>query len=172
MRRWYSYGRYTTTHYLLTDNLGRFVYNTLLHLVLQWTLYLISPQPFTNDSSSPPTYYLTSLPIYLTLLSPKYHSYVHAPIPYPLCFFVCFFTYPVTSRFVLVTNMILTVLLRIFFGFSTCSPTSTALHRLAYNTPTWTCVCDLSLPPSSSHPHPDLDSMVYVLYMVISLELL
>ena len=49
------------------------------------------PNLFTNDSSSPPTYYLSSLPIYLTLLSPKYHSYVHAPIPIPCVFLFVFY---------------------------------------------------------------------------------
>ena len=117
MRRWYSYGRYTTTHYLLTDNLGRFVYNTLLHLVLQWTLYLISPQPF-YERLFLSSYVLSILPTHLPhVVIPQIPQLRTRSYPLSPVFFVCFFTYPVTSRFVLVTNMILTVLLRFFFWF-------------------------------------------------------
>ena len=91
MRRWYSYGRYTTTHYLLTDNLGRFVYNTLLHLVLQWTLI-----------SSPPTFLRMTLPLFLRTIYPPYPSIsrCYPQIPqlrtrsYPLSsVFFCLFFY-------------------------------------------------------------------------------
>ena len=124
----------------------------------------------TLSHLSPTFYERLFLSSYVLSILPTHLPHVVIPqIPqlrtrsYPLSpvFFVCFFTYPVTSRFVLVTNMILTVLLRIFL-----------VSRPALLPPLHCILTLASVPRARSHglspPYGGLHSLQHILPLLPS----